>query len=515
MSLALGLVALFQLATWIPQYLTWPYWADHDVFANAARAWDLGEKLYRDVRLNNFPGTIYLFYLLGKATGWGKPWAFYGFDAALVAALVVALVAWSRRCFGRALPGLVGSLAFLSYYLALDYTQAAQRDWHGPALAVLGLLVAQGWPGRAGLVASALLAALGCSIRPQVVLLVPALVLASAAGETTGRALRRAVTWLAVFAVLSALMFLPLAIEGTFADFLRSLRHVAFGSRYNRTTASSAAKAWLLQMAAFRWLVVPAGLLLLAPRAGYARAARVGLVLLAGASLYKPISPAYHAYLDIPLVVAWSVNLAVLAASILATPDAPASLRLAGVLAMLGLGLTTARPEFSLVGPSLRAPATLRAGGLPEVAPPGYRKGIVGASAYYPWADYRAALLYLREHTPAGSRVANALRGDPAVVSEVDRRSAFPAESIAWLRMVDPGDEPAFVEALERAGDSVVVWSPGEVGPDPTFQVPAIDEAIRRLYRPEARFGVIEVWRRRGGDVQARSNEDPPGSRDP
>ena len=258
-------------------------------------------------------------------------------------------------------------------------------------------------------------------------------------------------------------------------------------------------------MAAFRWLVVPAGILLLAPRAGYRRAAWVALVLLAGASAYKPISPAYHTYLDIPMVVAWSVNLAVLAASILATPEAPANIRLAGVLAMLGLGLTTARPEFCLVGPTLRAAATLRAGGLPEAAPPGYRKGSVGASAFYPWADYRAALLYLREQTRASTRVANALRGDPAIVSEVDRRSAFPAESIAWLRMVNPGDEPAFAESLEKAGDSVVVWSPGEVGPDPLFQIPRVDEAIRRLYQPEARFGVIEVWRRRVDGAEARS----------
>ena len=32
----LGLCAV-QLATWVPHYLTWPWFADHDVFATLAR----------------------------------------------------------------------------------------------------------------------------------------------------------------------------------------------------------------------------------------------------------------------------------------------------------------------------------------------------------------------------------------------------------------------------------------------------------------------------------------------
>ncbi len=504
LSLSLGLIALIQLGSWLPHYLTWPYWADHDVFANAARAWDLGEKPYRDVRLNNFPGTIYVFYLLGKTIGWGRPWTFYAFDSALLLALVVVLITWSRRTFGRSLPGLVGSIAFLSYYLGLDYCHAAQRDWQGPCLVVLGLLIAQAWPGRGGRVVSALLAALGFSIRPQVVLFLPALLLTVASagddepGESKGRALRRGATWLVGFAAFAALAFLPLVIDGTFADFLHSLRHVAFGSTYNRTTPTSVARGWLLQTTAFRWLVVPAAILLLAPRSGHSKAAWAWLLALAGASIYKPLSPAWHSYLDIPMVLAWSVNLAVLASLIASTPDAPAKVRLAGVLALLGMGLTTIRPEFCVVGPNLGVASTLRSGVEPETAPPGYRHGSVGSSAFYPWSDYRAALLYLRTHTKPSTKVANALKGDPAVVSEVDRRSAFPAESIAWLRMVNPRDEPAFVESLEKANDSVVVWSPGEVGPDPLFQAPRIEAAIRRLYQLEARFGAIEVWRRRG-----------------
>src|SRR5205823_4008880 len=42
LSAILLIICGVQLATWLPHYLTWPYWADHDVFATIARAWDRG-----------------------------------------------------------------------------------------------------------------------------------------------------------------------------------------------------------------------------------------------------------------------------------------------------------------------------------------------------------------------------------------------------------------------------------------------------------------------------------------
>ena len=74
----------------------------------------------------------------------------------------VVLAIWSRRVLGAFLPGLVAYGAFLGYYLNLDYSVVAQRDWHGPVLAVLGLLVGadlagargadrrRGWPAPSG-----------------------------------------------------------------------------------------------------------------------------------------------------------------------------------------------------------------------------------------------------------------------------------------------------------------------------------------------------------------------------
>ena len=502
LSLMLGMLALVQFGSWLPHYLTWPYWADHDVFANAARAWDLGEKPYRDVRQNNFPGTIYLFYVLGKTFGWGRPWTFFAFDAALLLALVSMLVAWSRRMFGRALPGLVGSLAFLNYYLGLDYCHTAQRDWQGPSLAVLALLVAQSWPGRAARVVAAVLAALAFSIRPQIVLFLPALLLEVSAkggepGEARVQVLRRAATWLVTFTAFVALAMLPLMVNGIFLDFLHSLRLVSFGSTYNKWTPDSFAKGWLAQASAFRWLVVPAAIWLLSRRTEHAWTARAWLLATAGATLYKPLSPQVHSYLDLPLVLAWSLNLAVLAGLVVSRSDIPSKIKLVSMVILLCIGIKNLRPEFCVVGPNLRAFATLRSGVEPEQAPPGYRHGPVPMSAYYSWNEYRAVLIYLRDHTKPTTKIASALKGDPAIVSEVARSSAFPAESITWLKMVDRRDEPAFVESIGRATDSVVLWTPGAFRENSPFQVPQIEAAIRRLYEFETRFGLIEVWRRR------------------
>jgi len=503
LTAGLALLALVQLGTWLPHYLTWPYWADHDVFATAARAWDLGERPYRDTRLNNFPGTIYLFYLLGKLGGWGKPAFLYAFDSGLLLTLVAAMLAWSRRRFGRFLPAMVGVIAFLSYYLSLDYAHTAQRDWHGTGLAMIGLLVAQAWPGHGGRFVSALLTAAGLSIRPQVVVFLPALLLANVAEEagedSAGRVVRRAVEWVAALAVFVALAFAPLAIAGVFGDFSRSLRQVTYGAAYNRVGPSSLAKAWVIQASEVRWLVVPAAIMLLAGRGrtGTWATARVWLVALAGVSVYKPMSPVAHSYLDLPLVLVWSINLAVLAGIAANAAGIATPFRLAAVLGLLGMGTTTLHPSSCAVGPSLEAYQVLRGGSEPEAEPPGYRKGSVGTSAFYPWEAYRGALDYLRRKTRPTTRVANALRGDPAITAAVDRLSAFPAESIAWLRMVAGRDEGEFVESLRKAEDSVVLWSPDEHGVDPLFRIDEIAAEIRKLYDFEEVFGPIQIWRRK------------------
>ena len=123
----LGLICLLQLLTWIPHYLTWPLWADHDVFATLARGWAAGRLPYRDLYCNQFPGAIYLFWVLGRLTGWGESAPLYAFDAGAIMVLGLTLLAWSKRLFGTVLPGIVGYLSFLSYYLSYSITASARN----------------------------------------------------------------------------------------------------------------------------------------------------------------------------------------------------------------------------------------------------------------------------------------------------------------------------------------------------------------------------------------------------
>ena len=181
-ALVVGLCA-FQLAAWIPHLLTWPFFVDHDVFSTLAFGWDSGLRPYHDLRENNFPGTIYLFWAVGKVFGWGRTAPVFAADSAFVVAFGEAMLLWSRRRFGRFLPGAIGYASFLSYYLSLDYRNVIQKDWHGPFFMMLGLMITDGWPTRGGRIASAFCAAAAFVIRPQVVLLAPALAFRIARGD--------------------------------------------------------------------------------------------------------------------------------------------------------------------------------------------------------------------------------------------------------------------------------------------------------------------------------------------
>ena len=178
LTVTLGVLAVAFLGCWIPHYLTWPWWPDLDHYATLALGWKAGFLPYRDRIIFNTPGHLYLHWILGTLFGWGRTAPVYVFDVALLLVVGGALVAWSRRLFGRSLPGLAGFVAILACYLDLDYAYVAQRDWHGPVLAFLGLLAVQAVPGLGGRVVSALLFAAGATIRPHVVLFLPGLAVA-------------------------------------------------------------------------------------------------------------------------------------------------------------------------------------------------------------------------------------------------------------------------------------------------------------------------------------------------
>lgn len=506
-----GLIAV-QLATWLPQYLTWPYWPDHDVFATLARAWDRGVLPYRDMGGNNFPGTIYVFWILGKTVGWGGTLPFYAFDAGLLVMFGGLTLAWSRFRLGSSLPGLIASLTFLSTYFGFDYAIAAQRDWHGPCFAVMGLLLLETLPGKAGRFLSALAFAVAFTIRPQTVLFLPGFVMAldesaRRPGESLGRSARAVVAWGVSCAVLILLAFLPLILAGVLGDFVRSIRMIGYGSAYNRVTVSSFVRTWLIQLEPVRLSIVPLAMLILAPAVGYParRLALTWFLVLLGVSLYRPLSPSTHLYLSIPLILSWSMSLAVLAYLALeARPSSPTFQALALVV-VLAWG-TTFRPEFCAIRPSLRALREKHWGEMPSLPPAGYSNRQVSTGAFYPWDAYRDVVAYLRRKTTPDTRVANALTGDLALNGPIDRLSAFPAEALTWLRWVKPGDAAKFAEALRRHVNSVVVWDPSS---DRAGTTELVDQVIRDEYEPEAKFGVIEVWRRKGRHHPASGSRSP------
>ena len=83
-------------------------------------------------------------------------------------------------------------MVFLTFYLSRDFETVAQRDWHASLCVVVGLLLLQGWPGRASRILSALLCAVALSTRPHALLFLPALASAVIEGARRPRRTRSA-----------------------------------------------------------------------------------------------------------------------------------------------------------------------------------------------------------------------------------------------------------------------------------------------------------------------------------
>jgi hypothetical protein len=510
LSRALAVAGAVMLASWAPHYLTWPWFRDLDTFAVIAQSWDAGVRPYRDITGYNFPGQTYLHWAIGKAVGWGHTPAFYAADVAFLLALGLVLVAWSRRRLGGPLPGLVAYLAFLHYYLGLEYSQVAQRDWQAACLVALGLLASQAWPGRAGRLAAASATGFALAFRPHVVLFLPAMVSAIDEGERRpeepwSRAAPGVAEWALAFALCAALAFAPLVLGGIFEDFVRGLRVAAYGGPYSRATSRGMLRAWGQGLRA-EWggagLAACLLLWVVGPPEGRRRARTWALALL-GASAYKPVHPVQHTYLGHPLALVGAVAAALVVERVLTARllDRPVKLL---VIALILYEVMPEVPRFCLPLDSLKAIGPLARGEEPVEPPPGsyeWFPRVPGESRNYRWDHYRATLAYLRRATRPTTLVANVLRRYPfpAVNGPTGRLSPFRAESgICWMWLVDLDLDAPFAAALERAEDAVVVWAPEEVVPQPRLQLPRVTAVIRRLYRREARFGNIEVWRRQG-----------------
>ena len=501
LPLLLAAACLCLLATWIPHYLTWPWWNDHDHFGTFALAWRRGAPLpYRDLPSFQFPGEYYFFLALGGLFGWGRTAPLYAADAALVVAYGVALVAWARRRFDHLAPGLVGFLTFLFYYLNLGYDQAAQRDWHSTLLAVLALLAAESWRSRAGRLASAALMGLAFATRPFVVLLFPALLLAldegaRRPGESFARTLRAGVEWAAAFALTVALAFAPLLLQGLFGDFLRGLRLTAVGTEYNKLSWANVYPRFRSQLVDRpRLLIVPAAAVLLAAGLDRARFRTVATwsLALAGALLARPLSPRDHAYMThVPMLV-WSVSVALLAGLLLDLRRSAPALRFI-LLAFLLYRVLTPWPLYCSVSASWRSFATLARGEYPTVPPP------CGSLQAQPWDAYCDTLTYLRQHAPPGTYVANLLPNVLAIDGPVAALPPMPGESLSWFihyqKSPGPLTESYRLRLAASPPGSFAVWAPD--GPEWGYPFPKpLGEVLLRDFAPVARFGPFEIRRR-------------------
>ena len=523
--LAIGFVGLSTLCllAWIPHYLYWPWCRDADTYALVAQEWDSGVLPYRDIRSFNFPGHMYLHWILGKLFGWGHTGLFYAFDATALLFLGAVVIAWSQRRLGLSLPGTAAYLIFLAYYLDISFLNVAQRDWHAPLCTTLGLLMLEAWPGRRTRWLSALLAAIALTIRPNAVLFLPALLVAATNGDVTmrgalptdsaritgKRTILPALEWIGAFAIFTAVGFAPLLLSGLLGDLVRGLAILRRGGSYSdATTARSVAILWEELRQPKTWALVIS--LLLLSSASRDRnlklMARTWLLALTGALIYRPIHPLDHGYLRTPLALVGAVAWAVPIAWIIRAATAEWRMRSMLLPAVLGILLIVyeAIPmqipgncSVRVTIDSIRAAAT---GGWPAL-PPGAWIWYSPRRSYYNWDAYCRLLKYIREKTGPKTIVANVLKNPPfpSANGATGRRSPFRVESgVPWMSVVAEDLDETFAGELERLGcDSIVVWSPAETDKHPLLPLERLTSVIVDRYEPEARFGIFEVWRRK------------------
>lgn len=523
LAVVLTTTAVVLFAGWLPHYLVWPWWTDTGYFALTAQAWEAGILPYRDLFDFNFPGPTYLHWMLGKVFGWGHTMPFQAFDAALIAALGFVLTAWSRKHFGGATPGLVGYLAVLAYYMSQNYAMVGQRDWQAPLFVVLGLLMLETWKDRWISVGSALLFAMALSIRPHPVVLAPALFLAldeSARPEgDSWKITARAAAWWSVVVVAGLIAAAaPVVLAGVADDFVRWFKFAWYGSGYDQhgTGMRNFYGEVLGPLKDIAGLAVFAGLVAMAVKdRPHRRLALTWLTAFLGVLLYKPLSPQAHYYLDHPSSLVWCVGLAVVTGWIWTAPSLVPTFRVLLVATIvLHAHPWTApywRPRASVV-----ALNDLIMGREPIHRPPGCSDVLdAGISTPFLWGDYSHTLAYLRDRTGPRTRVGAFFRNYPfpTVNAPVGRLPLFPSPGgVLWLRFAAPGLEAPFAEALEQADDAVVVWTPG-VKPEHRLQLPGLEEIVRNRYEPEARFGRIEIWRKKAepaerSEPMASENQD-------
>ncbi len=284
--------------------------------------------------------------------------------------LGITLLAWSKRVFGLVLPGIVGYLSFLSYYLSLDYSLAAQRDLHAPLLAVLAILVLQASKGGSLTPAfSGIATAMALTIRPQAVLFLPAIAIQLLGEMRSGTTSRRLWVWVVSLTVAILLLFTPLVMSGIVPDFLDGIGHNYAARQGRLARLLSILVVFLGQLGPFGNIAVCLAVFALPkPDRKHGQVAMVWIAALLLVLFYKPISPTPHHYLNIPLTMVLAVNMAVVTQLLLAVDRLAPFYKLLSFALLLGVSCKM-RPDFSPSGRVSRPRRTRYGASQPPAGP--------------------------------------------------------------------------------------------------------------------------------------------------
>lgn len=514
------------LALWLPNILRWPMYWDTEGFAQMAREWELGiSRPYRDVFSYNWPGQIYLCWAAGKLFGWGTPTAVHLMDVLLLASFMGCVLTWSKRCFGRLLPGAIALLGIVVFYMNCNFQLTGQRTWQSALLAAASIMTAGAFPGLRGGFASGLLLAAGMLFRPEAAVWGGGAALARIFGSYHGEfPLRSAVRSVLVFVIGVAtgllLGFMPLIHHGLMDDFLQGFGMGARGQLYDAEPGPSQTVLAIvrnfpryecLQPYDVRFFLIGLpGLWAAALWRGNPSARgrlTVWLWTVTVVSITAFNMPFFIGYLVLPIVVAALLSIAPsLAALIDDLRRAPGAA--AVLLLLLGLQLMPRLPAYCDAALAWQTTAAVLSGRAAQGVPRFHSATFTGVDGGRKWGDFRACSSYLRHGLPRGFGVVSGLDpfGGYAGLSfgYPSNRRTVAGTSVLLLPSLPTH---VFEELLGRVvanpktalvvtGSQVQIYAAGASSSTAKLDrwQALIARELRSRYQPAARFGDLEVW---------------------
>ncbi len=502
------IIALWFLL-WAPHYLYRPWWMDLEHFSVSAHSWDQGVKPYRDLIDFNFPGPIYIMWMIGKLFGWDHPMAANFLDIMVCIVLFCLTIRWSKRVFDSSTAGLIGCILMARYYMSLDASRVMQRDWYVIASGIGMLMITQMTTHRYKYLFSGFILAVAFVIRPYAVLLLPPLVL-SILLENWGQRLKTEIALKQVVLsglVSSLILWSPLVFHGIADDFFREIfRELMYG---NYDPEGREVFHWTVyhQIAT---KVIFSAFCTLIPSLYLLRNDRCKLylvlpwvVMFVSMVFYKPLCPVMHAYTEIPLEMVAGLMLGIFW-GVFENCQGVSSRFKVSLIGFWTWFFLPAFPEMLSVSSSREALVSMVSSKGLEKSPPGWAGHLKDRNKIprvYFWQDYQSALEFIREETSSDVRIVNFIRKQPFPTfnGPTGRLSLWPCgEGIQWLRWVHPELELEFANSLQSQVPSIVIWNDREEMSKVEIKLPLIDNMIRREYEPFARFGQIDIWKRRG-----------------